>query len=127
MHVVSEGNQDAEDAGRRPAEALGRGLAAMGCVGMVNRTGEAGDCRKRRKAEEGGGDSAGQAGADETARRLSMLIEVERRRIGELDFSGLSSPEIIRRTAELDRLIVEFMRVTQVSGGRPPGTVGGRG
>lgn len=44
----------------------------------------------------------------QAAKRLSALIEEERRKIGGLTFDNLSSPEVIERMGKLERLINEY-------------------
>lgn len=46
--------------------------------------------------------------ASKAAQQLSRIIEEERRKIGELSFENLSSPDAIKRMGKLERLINEY-------------------
>lgn len=51
----------------------------------------------------------------EAAKRLALLIENERRKIGELTFADLSSPDVIRRLEKLEKMINEYILITYVN------------
>lgn len=51
----------------------------------------------------------------EAAKRLARVIEDERRKIGELTFADLSSPDVIRRIEKLEQMINEYMLIADVN------------
>ncbi len=53
----------------------------------------------------------------EAAKRLAVMIESERRKIGHLTFNDLCSTEVIRQMGELERTINEFMLLAYVHAG----------
>lgn len=44
-----------------------------------------------------------------SVKQRAILIEDERRKLGELAFTELSSPEVIRRLEKLEQMINEYM------------------
>lgn len=47
------------------------------------------------------------------SKRLSGLIEDERRKLGRINFDDLSSPDAVARLGKLERLINEYMAIAE--------------
>ncbi|MDR7865186.1 MAG: hypothetical protein RIN56_00130 [Sporomusaceae bacterium] len=56
--------------------------------------------------------------AVETAKVLALSIEDERRKIGELAFTDLSSLAVIHRIRKLEQLITQYMLITNAKNAR---------
>jgi len=55
------------------------------------------------------------AACSEAARRLSVVIESERRKIGHLTFTELCNADLIRQMGELERLINQYMLLVYIN------------
>jgi len=55
-------------------------------------------------------------GAVENAKALALSVEEERRKIGQITFAELNSPDTIHRIRKLEQLINQYMRMTTGAG-----------